>query len=50
MSEFTTYSSEGGVAVITMNSPPVNGLGHGVRSGLVEGLKKALDDKAVIVH
>jgi 3-hydroxyacyl-CoA dehydrogenase len=30
-----------------MNNPPVNGLGFGVRSGLVEGLKKALDDKAV---
>jgi 3-hydroxyacyl-CoA dehydrogenase len=47
MSDFTTYSSDGGVAVITMNNPPVNGLGFGVRGGLVEGLKKALDDKAV---
>jgi 3-hydroxyacyl-CoA dehydrogenase len=47
MSEFTTYSSDGGVAVITMNNPPVNGLGFGVRKGLIEGLKKALDDKSV---
>jgi 3-hydroxyacyl-CoA dehydrogenase len=47
MSEYTTYSSDGGVAVITMNNPPVNGLGHGVRSGIVEGLKKALADAAV---
>jgi 3-hydroxyacyl-CoA dehydrogenase len=47
MSDFTTYSSDGGVAVITMNNPPVNGLGFGVRAGLIEGLKKALDDKMV---
>jgi len=47
MSDFTSYSVDGGVAVITMNNPPVNGLGFGVRAGLIEGLKKALDDKAV---
>jgi 3-hydroxyacyl-CoA dehydrogenase len=47
MSDFTSYQADGGVAVITMNNPPVNGLGFGVRSGLIEGLKKALDDKAV---
>jgi 3-hydroxyacyl-CoA dehydrogenase len=47
MSDFTTYSSDAGVAVITMNNPPVNGLGHGVRGGIMEGLKKALADSAV---
>jgi 3-hydroxyacyl-CoA dehydrogenase len=47
MSDYTTYSAEGGVATITMNNPPVNGLGHGVRSGIMEGLKKALADPAV---
>ena len=47
MSDFTIYSSDDGVAVITLNNPPVNGLGHGVRGGIMEGLKKALADSAV---
>jgi len=33
----------------TMNNPPVNGLGHATRSGIFEGLKKALADGAVKV-
>jgi 3-hydroxyacyl-CoA dehydrogenase len=42
-----SYEVKGGVAVITLNNPPVNGLGHATRSGIFDGLKKALADKAV---
>ena len=41
------YEVRGSIAVITMNNPPVNGLGHATRSGIFEGLKKALADGAV---
>ena len=33
------YSTRGAVAVITLNNPPVNGLGHALRRGIVEGLE-----------
>ena len=42
-----SYEVKGSIAVITLNNPPVNGLGHATRSGIFEGLKKALADKAV---
>ena len=42
-----SYEVKGGVAVITLNNPPVNGLGHATRSGIFDGLKKAMADKAV---
>jgi len=41
------YEVKGSTAVITLNNPPVNGLGHATRSGIFDGLKKALADKAV---
>jgi 3-hydroxyacyl-CoA dehydrogenase len=41
------YSLQGPVAVLTMNNPPVNGLGHALRSGIVAGLDRALADPAV---
>jgi 3-hydroxyacyl-CoA dehydrogenase len=41
------YQVNGAVAVITLNNPPVNGLGHATRSAVVDAMKKALDDKAV---
>ncbi|TXL67103.1 3-hydroxyacyl-CoA dehydrogenase NAD-binding domain-containing protein [Zeimonas arvi] len=43
----TQYATHGDVAVITMNNPPVNGLGHGLRTGIVEGLRRAQADSAV---
>ncbi|MDB5842509.1 MAG: 3-hydroxyacyl-CoA dehydrogenase, partial [Herminiimonas sp.] len=46
------YQVNGGVAVITLNNPPVNGLGFATRSAIVEGMRKALDDdgvKAVVI-
>src|SRR6476659_10104976 len=41
------YEIRGDVAVITMDNPPVNGLGYETRRGITEGLDKALDDAAV---
>ncbi|HEX7644553.1 MAG TPA: 3-hydroxyacyl-CoA dehydrogenase NAD-binding domain-containing protein [Burkholderiaceae bacterium] len=41
------YKVHGAVAVITLNNPPVNGLGHATRSAIVEGVHKALNDTAV---
>ena len=37
----TTLTREGDVAVITLNSPPVNALSANVRDGLYEGFKAA---------
>ena len=41
------YELRGNVAVITLDNPPVNGLGHATRLGIVTGLDKALADAAV---
>jgi 3-hydroxyacyl-CoA dehydrogenase len=41
------YKVNGAVAVITLNNPPVNGLGHATRTAVVEGVHKALNDDAV---
>ena len=46
------YAVHGDIAVITMNNPPVNGLGHPLRKGIVEGIDKALADanvKAIVL-
>ena len=42
-----TYDTRGDVAVITLDNPPVNGLGHATRKGIVDGLDRALADDAV---
>ena len=41
------YKVDGAVAVITLNNPPVNGLGLSTRRGIVDGLNKALADASV---
>ncbi|HEY9094366.1 MAG TPA: 3-hydroxyacyl-CoA dehydrogenase NAD-binding domain-containing protein, partial [Hydrogenophaga sp.] len=41
------YTQQGPVAVLTMNYPPVNGLGHALRSGILAGLDQALADPAI---
>jgi 3-hydroxyacyl-CoA dehydrogenase len=38
---------EGEIAVLTLNSPPVNALSHQVREGIVNGVKQAVDNSAV---
>ena len=47
MSEVAQYAVRDGIAVITMNNPPVNGLGNALRAGLMECLDKADADPAV---
>jgi 3-hydroxyacyl-CoA dehydrogenase len=41
------YKVHGDVAVITMNNPPVNGLGYATRAAIAQGLDQANADKAV---
>ncbi len=41
------YQVHGDVAVITLNNPPVNGLGLDTRRGIVDGLERAQADAAV---
>jgi 3-hydroxyacyl-CoA dehydrogenase len=47
MSDVAQYSVRDGIAVITLNNPPVNGLGNALRAGIMESLKKAEGDPAV---
>ncbi|MFC0397078.1 3-hydroxyacyl-CoA dehydrogenase NAD-binding domain-containing protein [Paraburkholderia rhizosphaerae] len=42
------YTTHDGVAVITLNNPPVNGLGHSTRAGIVDALERAQQDPALI--
>jgi 3-hydroxyacyl-CoA dehydrogenase len=42
-----TYESRGSVAVITLNNPPVNGLGYETRKGITDGLDRAAADPAI---
>ena len=41
------YTVQGDLAVITMNNPPINGLGLSTRLAIVAGLEKALADDQV---
>ncbi|HWH82566.1 MAG TPA: 3-hydroxyacyl-CoA dehydrogenase NAD-binding domain-containing protein, partial [Burkholderiaceae bacterium] len=41
------YETRGRVAVITLDNPPVNGLGYATRLGIVQGLERAQADAAV---
>jgi len=41
------YELRGNIAVITLDNPPVNGLGYDTRLGITQGLDKALADKSV---
>src|SRR3954469_16130024 len=41
------YKVHGDVAVITLNNPPVNGLGYATRKGITDGLAQANADAAV---
>ncbi len=41
------YATQGDVAIITMDNPPVNGLGLALRSGIVDGVRRAQADPAI---
>ncbi|AJP57756.1 3-hydroxyacyl-CoA dehydrogenase [Pandoraea vervacti] len=43
----TAYEVCDGVAVITLENPPVNGLGHATRAGIAQGLTQAQADAQV---
>src|SRR6478672_13799001 len=47
----TTLTNDGDVAIVTLNSPPVNALSANVRDGLSEGFKAAIasDAKAIVL-
>jgi len=52
MSDLIQYSTRGTVGIISVNSPPVNALSHGVRKGISDGLDQAAADayvKAVVL-
>jgi 3-hydroxyacyl-CoA dehydrogenase len=41
------YEKHDAVAVITLNNPPVNGLGFATRSAIVAGIQQAQDDQSI---
>jgi len=47
----TTLTHDGDIAIVTLNSPPVNALSANVRDGLFEGFKQAIasDAKAIVL-
>jgi len=47
LTDTVRYEERGGVALITIDNPPVNGLGDTVRRGLAEGLARAAASTAV---
>ncbi|MBN8507094.1 MAG: enoyl-CoA hydratase/isomerase family protein [Burkholderiales bacterium] len=42
-----SYDVRGNVAVITLNNPPVNGLGYDTRRGIADGIDRANADPAI---
>ena len=46
LTSMVDYEVEDGVAVLTLDNPPVNALSQGVRQGLKEGVARALADDA----
>lgn len=53
LTDMVDYSVGDGVALLTLNNPPVNALSHGVRQGLKEGIEKAegdADAEAVVIY
>ena len=52
INEVTSLEIESNIAVLTLNSPPVNALSANVREGLHVGVKRAIDDedtKAIVL-
>jgi 3-hydroxyacyl-CoA dehydrogenase len=52
INDVTDLANEGEIAVLTLNSPPVNALSASVRDGLADGFKKAIADantKAIVL-
>ncbi len=49
MSQVVRYTREDTIGVITIDYPPVNAMGHPVRSGLMEALQQGLEDDQAVV-
>ncbi|WP_370690628.1 3-hydroxyacyl-CoA dehydrogenase NAD-binding domain-containing protein [Parvibaculum sp.] len=52
MNDVATLEKDGEIAVLTLNSPPVNALSGPVREGINNGIKQAIDDadvKAIVL-
>jgi 3-hydroxyacyl-CoA dehydrogenase len=47
INEVTDLSVEDGIAILTLNSPPVNALSANVRDGIFNGIEKAMIDDSV---
>src|SRR5579871_3340415 len=47
MNELVNYKTDGDIAVITINNPPVNALSPGVPEGIAQGIEAAAKDDAV---
>ena len=45
----THYETRGIIAVLQLDNPPVNGLGHATRKALIDGIGRALHDSAIKV-
>lgn len=53
LTDMMDYQVEDGVAILTIDNPPVNALSQGVRQGLQDGMARALADddvNAVVIH
>jgi len=47
MNMVVNYETKESIAILTLNSPPVNGLGQPVRQGIKEAFEKALADDGI---
>ncbi len=47
ITDMVDLSVENGIAVLTIDNPPVNALSQGVRQGIKEGIEQCLSDEAV---
>jgi 3-hydroxyacyl-CoA dehydrogenase len=47
VNDVTTYEADGRIAVVTVDSPPVNALSNAVRQGIAAAVEKAIADDAV---
>ena len=47
MNELATWSLDDGIALLTIDNPPVNAISQGVRAALLEGVQRAEEDETV---
>ena len=47
LSDIVSWEQRGAIALLVVDNPPVNALSHGVRVGLLEGMKRVQADESV---